>query len=121
MSKNQNRIDRLLPNGKPRYVRCYDNGGETMDRYIAVFTGRYTHKTGGMHYHVSMNASPFHPQGIGMTGESRDIVDAPNGRWGGPSIGRKCHLGTRIHFDALPEDCRKLVLRIYRDLWDLPV
>ena len=41
----QNRLNNILPNGKPKYVRCYDNNGETADRYTVVFTGHYTHKT----------------------------------------------------------------------------
>ena len=27
------RVTRLLPGGVPRYVRCYDNGGETADHF----------------------------------------------------------------------------------------
>jgi hypothetical protein len=42
-----NRLLSLMPNGVPKYVRVYDNGGKSFDRYTVVFTGRYTHKTGG--------------------------------------------------------------------------
>ena len=35
MNKTQ-RKENLLPQGTPRYVRCYDNGGETADRYTVV-------------------------------------------------------------------------------------
>ena len=101
--------DRLLPDGKPRYIRCYDNGGESVDRYTVVFTGRYRHKTGGVFWHLGMSSYPYHPQGVGTHGESRDQIDRP----------RYSHLGKRIVFDALPKDCQNLVLDNYCALWDL--
>jgi hypothetical protein len=105
----QTRAERLLPNGEPRYVHCYDNGGETIDRYTVVFTGRYRHATGGSFLYVAMNASPFHPQGFGQHGESDRQIDYP--RYG--------HLGKKIKFAELPDDCRKLVLSDYRELWSV--
>jgi hypothetical protein len=107
--KKEDRRNKLLPNGVPRYVRCYDNGGETFDRYTVVFTGRYRHKTGGVFWHVGMSSNPFHPQGFGQHGESIDHIDRPT--YG--------HLGKKIKFINLPEDCQKLVLSDYSDLWDL--
>lgn len=117
-SKRQvNRLKSLLPGGVPRYLRVYDNGGESCDRYTAVFTG----KAGGAcaFPYLAMNAAPFHPQGFGQHGESGDRpCDAD--KWGfPPAMGRKNHLGRRIPFAALPEDCRKLVLRDYCELWGL--
>ena len=111
------RVARLLPNGKPKYIRVYDQE-EAIDRYTVVFTGRYTSKTGGEHWYVGMNARPFHPQGYGQHGGSRDIIDAPNGKWP-PAIGRKCHLGKRIEWEDLPPDCQKLVMQDYCNLWDI--
>lgn len=52
------RAERFMPNDVPRYVRIYDNGGETADRYTVVFTGLRT----GWHQLLSMSAAPFHPQ-----------------------------------------------------------
>lgn len=112
------RANRLLPDGKPRYVRCYDNGGKTADSYTVVFTGRYRQKTGGVFWDVCMSRDPFHPQGIGMRGETKIQIDRSNGNWP-PAIGRKCHLGRRISFDDLPDRCRELVLRDYKYLWGL--
>jgi hypothetical protein len=106
--KQQDRLYRLMPSGVPRYVRCYDNGGETADRYTVVYTGRYRGR-GGCFY-LGMNAAPFHPQGIGQHGESDRPIDRP-------SYG---HLGKRIAFEELPPDCQKAVLQDYRELWDLP-
>jgi hypothetical protein len=105
----QIRRERLLPNGEPRYVRCYDNGGETADRFTVVYTGRYRHNTGGEQLHVCMSASPFHPQGVGQHGSLGTSIDTPSYR----------HLGKRIAFRDLPEDCRTLVLGDYRELWGL--
>ena len=103
------RTKRLLPAGKPRYVRCYDNGGKTYDQYTVVYTGHYTHKTGRQHWSVCMSEHPFHPQGVGMHNEYPYQIDRP-------SYG---HLGKRIKFDDLPEDCQKLVLQDYVYLWDI--
>jgi hypothetical protein len=105
--KNLERKERLMPNGIPRYVRCYDNGGESFDRYTVVYTGNY--KKSSFEY-VGMSANPFHPQGFGQHGESElQPIDRP-------SYG---HLGKKIKFTDLPEDCQKLVLRDYKENWDL--
>lgn len=99
----------LMPSGIPRYIRCYDNGGESLDRYTVVFTGNYRSKTGGDFLYIGMNDSPFHPQGVGMHGGHKEQIDRPG--YG--------HLGKKISFQQLPDDCRALVLRDYCDLWDL--
>src|SRR3990167_4174492 len=114
-------MQRLIPGGQPRWIRAYDNGGETADRFTVVFTGRYTHKTSRQHLFVGMSGSPFHPQGFCQHGESPDQIDLVNNSWSGPSIGRTHpSLGKRIAFRDLPADCQKVVLRDYCDLWDLP-
>lgn len=108
----------LLPNGKPKYIRCYDNGGESADRYTVVFTGRYRKTNRDEFVYVGMSERPFHPQGYGSHGSSQTQIDVS--KWGfAPAMGRKNHLGKRIPFDAMPEDCRKLVLSDYRDIWNL--
>jgi hypothetical protein len=107
--KDTARNARLLPNDEPRYIRCYDNGGETADRYTVVYTGHYTHKTGGEHWYLGMNAIPFSPIGIGMHESSRTQIDYPS----------YVHLGKRIKFKDLPEDCKTCVLQAYVYLWDL--
>ena len=114
----KSRIERFMPGGIPRYVRCYDNGGPatekgTIDRYTVVYTGRYRHKTGGSQWYVGMSGKPFHPQGFGQRGEYPGHM--------GPALDRPTygHLGKKIRFADLPEDCQKLVISDYRDLWDL--
>lgn len=104
------RVARLLPGGVPRYVHCYDNGGETFDRYTVCFTGRYRHKTDRQQWYVGMSAHPFHPQGFGQHGESAQPIDYP----------RYSHLGRKIKFSDLPPDCQRLIVGDYLYLWDLP-
>jgi hypothetical protein len=112
------RLQKLMPCGVPRYVRCYDNGGESADRYTVCFTGRAGSQDGEYSYRA-MSESPFHPQGIGVWGSSKGNHCDVN-KWGfAPALGRKCHLGRRIQFADLPEDCRKLVIREYREIWGL--
>ena len=109
------RLLSLLPQGTPKYIRCYDNG-RSFDRYTVVYTGRYRGK--GWFQYVAMSEAPFHPQGFGQHGEHPQQIDV--NKWGfAPAIGRKNHLGTRIHFESLPTDCRKLVLSDYKAIWGL--
>ncbi len=94
----------MSANCEPRWIRCYDNGGKTADRYIVVFTK-------GKRVYLSMNREPFHPQGIGMHGEwnkGENSIDRPT--YG--------HLGKKIAFNQLPEDCQKLVRQDYSAMWD---
>jgi hypothetical protein len=56
-----------------------------------------------------MSGAPFHPQGFGQHGESETIIDRPT--YG--------HLGKKITFADLPEDCQKLVISDYRYYWQL--
>ena len=109
---NAKRYARLMPNDLPKYVRCYDNGGTeknngSIDRYTVVFTGNYKGREGCDY--LAMNGAPFHPQGFGQHGWSRDVIDYPT--YG--------HLGKKIHFTDLPEDCQIMALRDYLLTWGL--
>lgn len=117
-----------MPGGVPRYVRCYDNGGESADRYTVCFTGRAgVSRSPGYRTEYSyraMSAEPYHPQGVGLWGSSEgqpcDTMGERKGHWyWPPAIGRKCHLGRRVRFQDLPKDCRRLVLTDYREIWKL--
>lgn len=116
MTPKQARHERLMPGGIPRYVRVYDEP-TTTDRYTVVFTGRYAGRPVGGCDYVGMSADPFHPCGYGQHGESLTVIDAPNG-WP-PAMGRKCHLGKRIAFTDLPDECQRVVMSDYIDLWGL--
>lgn len=102
MSNQSDRADRLMPGGIPRYVRCYDNGGKTFDRYTVVYTRR--NPRDGYAYR-GMSAHPTHPQGFGMFG----VLPQKDGPY----------LGKRIAFNTLPEECQKVARADYRDIWNL--
>ncbi len=122
MTKSQ-RQNNLLPNGQPKYVRCYDVAGSheagqqpAFDRFTVVFTGKY--RKGANFQYVGMSEFPFHPQGFGQHGESSSQIDVNKSGFA-PAVGRRCHLGKRIPFSDLPPDCQKLVLRDYKEIWNL--
>jgi len=127
MTKSQ-RQNNLLPNGVPKYVRCYDAAGSheagqtpSFDRFTVVFTGKYRKGTGynkDNFQYVGMSEFPFHPQGFGQHGESQTQIDVNKSGFA-PAIGRRCHLGKRMPFNQLPPDCKKLVLRDYKEIWQL--
>lgn len=80
-------------------IRCFDNGGETIDRYTVVYLdnpeqGQY------MFACVGMSENPFSPQGFGQ--HSTAMFDPEDDF---------SHLGKEIQFSDLPSDCQKLVLQ----------
>ena len=91
----------------PRWIRCYDNGGKSFDRYTVVFTGNY-HGRNGCDY-LAMSEHPFHPQGFGQHGWNQNVIDRPT----------YSHLGKKIKFEDLPEDCQKLVASDYKEIWGI--
>jgi len=113
------RRERLIPNGIPRYIRCYDNGGETFDRYTVVYTGNYRRyitieleRTRPRYYQsIGMSANPFDPQGFGLHGESNAPIDRP----------KYSHLGKKIKFEQLPDACKKAVMNDYVENWDIDI
>jgi len=104
----EQRKESLLPKGSPKYVRCYDNQGETFDRYTIVFTGNYKGRNGLCEY-LGSSANPFSPQGFGQHGECRDIIDKPSYK----------RLGKKVKFEDLPVDVKKFVLDNYNEMWEL--
>lgn len=72
------------------HVLCYDNGGESFDRYTAVYPKRK-----GYWPYIAMSDDPFHPQGFGQHGELRQ----PPGE----------HLGALISFEQLPVNCQNAI------------
>jgi len=119
--KNRERKKRLMPGGVPRWIRCYDNGGKTADRYTVVYTGLYNNlnrpKRGGeryaepfLYFHTGMSTNPFHPQGFCQHGESTTgPIDWP----------RYSHLGKPIAFLELPSSCRNVIVTDYMSIWQL--
>lgn len=115
---NDAREATLMPKGIPKYVRCYDNGGSTADRYTVVFTGRYRRSSREDFIYLGMSDDPSYPQGVGMHGTSVDQIDVNSKGWA-PAVGRTNHLGKRVLFTDLPEKCQKLVLQTYKSVWKL--
>jgi hypothetical protein len=80
--------------GKP--IRVYDSGEKIPDRYTVVFMNRADYGYSlleDLYPCLGMSALPFHPQGIAQHSDCR--------------LGK--HLGKRIPFASLPEDCQKAV------------
>lgn len=82
---------------KPKNVRAYDNGGKTQDRYTLVFMSFPVQGAAGQYECLGMDACPFSPMGFRQHG-----VAVP---------GR--HLGKRIPWEELPDDCRKAAAEVF--------
>ena len=120
MTKEQRR-ENLLPNGQPRYVRCYDSGPDgTFDRYTVVFTGNYASRTDGMKLSYSMSGNPTHPQGCCFLRETDGTaIDRPFNGYP-PQIGKHAPtLGERVEFSFLPVGVVGVALNMYKDIWRL--
>jgi hypothetical protein len=89
-----------------RCISCWDNGGETWDRYTVVYLDEEDDR--GMVPYVGMSERPFHPQGFGQHGEMPVGNVAYRGRGG---VFKK-----RIAFAELPPDCQRLVLQDLAEL-----
>jgi hypothetical protein len=68
-----------------------------------VFTGLLVDKKPGEYPYLSMGDDTFAPGGSIL-------------RHGPPPYE---HMGHEISFEELPEECRRLVLEVYRELWGL--
>jgi len=58
--------------GAPAYVLdCFDNKGKTADRYTVIFGKEFMVVDDGIAWLslLDMSENPFHPQGVGMSGE----------------------------------------------------
>lgn len=98
------RTEKFIPDGIPKYIRCYDNGGKSFDRYTCVFT-----KAEGYHF-LAMSANPFYPVGFAIHDQGMDgPIDRP----------QYSHLGKKIDFSLLPEDVQKCIIQTYKELWEL--
>lgn len=112
------REQQLMPDGVPRYVRCYDGGEGLFDRYTVVYCGRWPCRGQRFFFYIGMSKHPYHPQGFGQHGDSDRPIDVNEGGWA-PAIGRKNHLGVRINFNDLPPDCQEVVIEDYKEIWNL--
>ncbi len=97
-----------MPDGVPQYVRVYDNGGKTDDRYTVVYTGNYKGRNGRCDVR-SMSIDYMKPNGVNIFDSYREIIDRP----------KSDHLGHRITFEELPRPCKEMVIADYKELWRL--
>lgn len=81
-------------------VLCFDNGGQTIDRYTVLYL---TTLDRGVIGGRGMSANPSHPMGCGEWFEIPFYSE----------YGNYSHLGESVPFGRLPGDCQKLVK------WDL--
>lgn len=86
----------IIVNGKRKVCRIFDNGGTSIDRYTIALKG-YRWVLGMVYPYLASSANPFHPQGFGQHGGSREFL---NGK----------HLGKRVEFDSLPVDVQTFIL-----------
>ena len=105
------RLLRLLHDGVPRYVRCYDLG-TGLDRNTVVFTGGYRRKISRWPYRtpflsLGMSENPY--SGVGHRTESDVQIDRPG----------FSNLGKKIAFNDLPADCQRWALDEYYNIWNL--
>lgn len=107
MQDKNRRREHLMPNGIPRKIRCYDNGGKTYDRYTVVFTGNYKGRNG--QDIIGMSENPYSPLGFCMNHTYQKAIDYPSYK----------HLGKKIKFEDLPEDCKRLVIDDYKEIWGI--
>jgi len=120
-TQREARKTRLMPKGTPRWVRIYDNEGETADRFTIVFTGNY--KKYGCNYrtqYLCLSDNPFHPCGIYIREGASFAIDYMKHKWGSVKIGAKHpSMGRRINFADLNKDCQKAVREHYKEIWDI--
>jgi len=73
-------------------IKCYDNGGESLDRFTIVYMERIAFGENAYESR-SMCDSPKHPCGVSLYATVDDGT----------------HLGKAIRFEDLPIDCQKVV------------
>ncbi len=84
-------------NGKRLVCRIFDNGGDSFDRYTVAFKGYRLERYGMVYPYISSSENPFHAQGFGQHGESKQFLTGK-------------HLGKRVAFDTLPVDVQTFIL-----------
>lgn len=88
----------IMVRGKRKVCRIFDMGLDgPFDRYTVAFKG-YRVKGYGMVYpYLASSDNPFHPQGFGQHGESKEFITGK-------------HLGKRARFESLPDSVKKFIL-----------
>ena len=87
----------IMVEGKRKVCRIFDNGGASVDRYTIALKGYRVEGWGMVYPYLASSSHPFHPQGFGQHGESREFLTGK-------------HLGKRVAFDTLPVDVQTFIL-----------
>jgi hypothetical protein len=98
----------IMVDGKRKVCRIFDAGygdDKPMDRYTIAFKGYIPNAKDGyrglgygvVYPYLASSENPFHPQGFGQHGESRQFLTGK-------------HLGKRIAFETLPVDVQTFIL-----------
>lgn len=89
----------ILVNGKRKVCRIFDIGPDkAVDRYTVAFKGYRVEGCGMVYPYIASSDNPFHPQGFGQHGESKEFI-----------AGKQ--LGKRVSFESLPLDVQKFILQ----------
>jgi len=90
----------IMVSGKRKTCRIFDLGAESgvADRYTVAFRGYRVEGCGMVYPYLAAGPQPFHPQGFGQHGESREFL-----------TGR--HLGKRVTFESVPADVQRFILQ----------
>lgn len=95
--KKKSRIkNTVIHNGKRQVCRIFDAGPNSADRYTAAFKGWRLAGYGLVYPYISASSNPFHPQGIGQHGESKEFMTGK-------------HLGRRIQLEDCPNEVREFI------------
>jgi hypothetical protein len=100
------RSKKLYSHNVPNYIRVYDNGGFTTDRYTIIFTGKRVSNTEYLVLKLSDEPDDQNHNCYTMYIESTSKKNIP-------MIGRK------IQFNNLPPQCQKVVQCYYKSLWNV--
>ena len=87
----------IMVNGKRKTCRIFDAGEGFADRYTIAFKGYRVDGYGMVYPYLASGNDPFHPQGFGQHGESREFLTGK-------------HLGKRIEFESLPDQVKRFIL-----------
>ena len=88
----------IIVNGRRKTCRIYDYGDTVADRYTVALRGYRVAGYGMVYPFLAAGPQPFHPQGFGQHGESREFL---KGR----------HLGKRVTFESVPADVQRFILQ----------
>lgn len=86
----------------PKYLRIYDNGGATLDKYTAVFTRKVNEE----YIYLGMSSNAV---GFCLHGFSTEVIDRP----------KYSHLGKRVQFSDLSTNCKRAILESYESIYCL--